>query len=224
MSRLIVIVLLALSSLTLPSAAQAERWTADDPTADVVDYDMSADDPCDPATQSADPDNGAADLTRVGVTHRQRSIVLRATTSSTGPVDHRSLAFYLDTPGRAYVVAFDRMVLDRRSRTFTYLEHFPRRYATASCEEIFEVDPASAAAARPGTRCRRPAFEVDGTTVELRVLRRCVGDPAWVRIGAYGTASTEGDESTLPLDTLTPEGEEPTSFVFGTVSPKVRVG
>ena len=231
MSRSILAALLALSILAVPSAAHAERWSGDDPAGDVVGYDYEAEDPCDPAAQTAQPDNADADLERIGVSHRQHSVLLRASTRSRATADYRTIAFFVETPDRAYVVGLGQTHAAQAGRhaarphRFTVLERIPGRIATMTCEDAFGVEDSGSSSGTERAVDRRfvaPRSEVDGDSVLIRVHRHCLGSPAWVRVGAYSTSQV--DDSHLSLDTWLPADTEPTGFVIGALSPKVRAG
>jgi len=207
-------------------AAHADRWTSPDPAGDVVSWAIDGPQPCAPEAFTAAPDNQVLDLTRIRVAHSHDAVRLAASFRGTGDATMRDVAFYVDTPGRAYLVEATSYVGQPwpHVETVSFVEPVPRTIATMSCDELLGTeDSGSSTSGRSATRCRQPSMRLDGSTVTLRVHRDCLGTPRWVRVGAFVTGGDESG-SAFAMDTWLPAGRAPGGFAIPAVGPKVRPG
>jgi hypothetical protein len=211
-------------ALGTPAAAHAERWTSADPAGDAFSWDLASDEPCAPEAMTVTPDDHGSDLTRIRVAHSHGAVQLGATFGTAAGLTSRSVAFYVDTPGRAYVVEVSRYVEGGwpHQTTIAYAHPAPRWFATASCEEVFGGSGGDAEARRRAG-CEELSAHYSGASVTVRVPRECLDTPRWVRVGAYAVTSDD-DGDTIGFDTWLPAGKQPSGFLVGAVGPRVRPG
>jgi hypothetical protein len=175
MSRLIV-VLLALSSLALPSAAHAERWVGADPTGDAQSWQYDPADDC-PAPAPTTSDHAAGeDITSLTVRHQPRRVVMVVRYAADTSIARRWSWLHVDTPGEPLAV----MVDERRDRTRRV-----RVMAEIAWEPI-DDDCGGWAGWTSGSSCRGDLATADERRLEVSVPRSCLHQPAWVKVGVDG--------------------------------------
>lgn len=212
-------------ALGAPAAAHAERWTSADPAGDAFSWNLDSDEPCAPAAMTATPDDRGSDLTRVRAAHSHDTVRLGATFGKAAGPAFQTVAFYVDTPGRAYAVEVVRVTQSGppHQAIVAYANPVPRLLATGSCEELTEVDSDSSSSNRRPAACQKLSAHYDGPSVTVSVPRDCLRNPRWVRIGAYSmTGDDDGD--VVGFDTWLPAGQQPSGFAIGAVGPRLRAG
>jgi hypothetical protein len=173
---------LALTILT-PTAARADHAGSTDPTGDVRGFTYEPEPaPCGTSTEIDGAAETTEDLTRVGVQHTRRRVVVTAHYADLDP----DVEQILDVSLRASTGGYDLELY--REAPVSGEWHV---YADLSTEPVFpdpdEVpdDCGGITVISDGIPCRigrdvRFAKDV----VRLSVPRRCLGNPRWVRIGA----------------------------------------
>ncbi|TYL51334.1 hypothetical protein FXB39_08865 [Nocardioides sp. BGMRC 2183] len=201
--------------------AHAERWVSADPAGDVAHHAMpdpetEDPDPCMDGTEAPATEETTTDLTRVSVRHRPRSVALALTVRELG--DERwfaSLPLLADTG--AYQIDAWRIDADGVVRW-----GFSRLGRTFPEPKVNEDGCSTYAYVTTMRECRgrRASVDADHDRLILRIPRRCLNAPRWVRVGA-STSRVEGTD--FYVDQWTPNGR-PSTEVFGPLGPKVRRG
>lgn len=196
----------AVLSFALPiavgSAAHAETWSRTDSAGDVLALSSDVD-----GAGQRDPHNRTADIRRVSVRHAARTVIITLRVRDLRGGDSMLLGA-VATPDERY----DLMVM--RGSDF----------------RMFMLEPSSSEPDGAGSTCRGKRLEHATAQDRIRITipRSCLGDPAWVRVGAtYLTgpllSSVDGEGEAYADDAMS-TGNRLGSIERPKLSPKVRVG
>lgn len=161
-------------TLTGMSPASAAQWRHDDAVGDVQTQTTTFDEETGEVQEgepTAAPDNTDTDVTRISVNHRTHRVVLRTTLRDV--TGKSGIAFYEIRAGARRYSVLQRLGRDRAFPAFYFSRANGDRVRCADVER--DVDRAA-------------------NRATLEIPRRCLGRPAWVRVGA-GVAKIEGTET-----------------------------
>lgn len=202
MSRIAYAVAGALAlALLAPTAAHADRWSVTDEAGDVEGWHYSPEpEPCGTDTVVDGAEQANEDITRLGVRHTRRSVIITTRFRELDPGLEQLVPMYVRTNLGGWwldVIRFESR--PGKWRTFTFLGEEPDYPDPDDFDEcggagIIIADEA----------CRMPReVDFDRDRVRLVVPRTCLGNPRWARVGAEAHRFVEPED---------PEAEDFTVF------------
>ncbi len=154
------------------SPASADTWTHADNRRDVAKLKFTK---SDFGFETARRDR-TTDITRISVSHNPQTVVVRVRVRNLTEVDSRSVGAFIRTPSGL------RAVVSQTS-TSTFVFKGADRAAKLA----------------PGCARVREDFDYASDVVTIVVPRRCLGNPAWVRVGAQMVTSN-GSFNNIAID------------------------
>jgi hypothetical protein len=199
--------------LTLAAPAQADRWAGRDPRGDVSGWSFSPEPPpCGSVVSEPAPENVEHDLTRVAVAHRGTTVQVTVHFRDLRRASRASLTIGLRTPGKGFELTVDQ----RREAAAA-----PRVFFGTETQYGEVGDCGIVGGISEGLGCRDLEARISPRqdTATVRIPRRCLGDPRWVRaaVDVYALGNDAGGS-----DHWGPAGSEPR--LRGFFGPKVRRG
>lgn len=181
MSRTLAVAL-AIALLLVPTAAEAQRWTAADATGDTRSFQVDPNDICaaNPTTSEA---AGGQDITGMTVRHQPGTVVVRLRYAAPATTTDRTFALHLGTPDdRFWVDVYQRREGARWRMDVSGEPSWKQGPfdsdgdGEADCTVWFGVSW--------GVGCRGYDVDVEDQLVTVGIPRRCLGRPRWVEAGA----------------------------------------
>jgi hypothetical protein len=217
------LVLLTAASVAFTAApARADSWQARDAAGDVHGFAYSPEPPpCGSTTDTTDPTDELRDITRLAVDHQASTVEISL---SLREVRRRgrgtSYTLHVRTPTKAFEVWLLR---DSKGRMDPLLVPAiqPPDTGADDCGRQGVLGPA-------GPPCVDLASAIDPRrdVIVVSIPRRCLKDPAWVKVGARafgGFSGSLADGFVLHDDSWAPPGVEPAGLV-PPLGPRVRAG
>ena len=197
--------------------AAGDSWHGADPRGDVTGHRYDPEpEPCGTDTELDASADNSTDITHLIVRHEKYAVVVVVRFNDLGWSRQQSTVIAIKTPTRAYTADVFRSRTDGTAEVYLFpSEPPPPPDPNDECGFVTTIEA--------GVGCRNLEGRIapDHDLVSVRVPRRCIGYPTWVKGGAR--ASRWLEDGAVHSDTWAPEGTEGTSW-FGPVGPQVPRG
>lgn len=200
MSRLRWSAALVLPLLLLAAPAHAERWSAADPAGDVTGWHYDPEPaPCGTLTDLDGSTRGNEDIVAFSAQHNRRALRLVVRFQGLDAALEQSVSFRIQTPTRAWELGLDRWAGPKgKFRVETGLTKAPPEPP----DDLGECDSWGWMTGVKPCRTER-SVDFATSTIAVTVPRSCIGDPAWVRVGASASAFTDYEPPAASAPTTT---------------------
>lgn len=212
------VVAVVAAAVFMPSAAYADKWVSTDEHQDVAGYHYSPDPaPCGTVVDVDGTADTNDDITGLTVRHAAHTVWLKARFRDLDATKEQSVSFHLATPDKKWEIDVERFQKPSGDfRVFGFFAELPDDAGRADCTGTTEV-----LVSDMGSGCGiHPALDFDADVVRAHIARKCLENPAWVRVGLDAQGWVEPED---PADTSF-TGYTDYWQAMDAFGPKVRTG